>query len=296
MTAYATVAQLRQYLPQVPEYGQQTITIAGPPTAGTFTLIYEGVATGALAYNASATTVQAALRGIAAIGSAGVNVRGVPGGPWVATFQGSLATDAGPISADAALLTPASTVAIVPSTDSLLAAVLDRATDMIRSAMRALLADTTFDYLPWPTASTRIVRGVDSYELRLPSYQASSVTLIEAQTGSWPSSYTALDALAWEEIEGGAVFRSSGWGGANFGDSPRYRVTAIWGYGPTPPDAIVELCLELAVNIWRSRDKGGFSEVIGVDGGGAIRQVAGMNKGQIAVLESVRDQLIIIGV
>lgn len=297
MTAYATVEQLRQYLPQVPELGQQTIAIAGPPSAGTFTLSYEGVSTGALAYNASATSLQTALRGITAIGSTGVNVRGQPGGPWVATFQGALATDAGPLSADAALLTPASTVAIEPSTDSLLGAVLDRATDTIRTALRALLADPTFDYAPWGAASTKIVIAPSSYELRLPAYQAGSVTLIENQTGSVPSTYTALDSNQWEEIEGGAVYRSSGWAGLYFsGAMPRYRVTAIWGYGPTPPDSIVELCLEIAVNIWRSRDKGGFSEVVGVEGGGAIRQVAGLNKGQIAVLEAIRDQLIAIGV
>ena len=34
------------------------------------------------------------------------------------------------------------------------------------------------------------------------------------------------------------------------------RVTATWGYGPDVPSAIEQLTLELAVNIWRSRDKG----------------------------------------
>ena len=92
------------------------------------------------------------------------------------------------------------------------------------------------------------------------------------------------------------MYRASGWGMRSYGDLPRYRVTAIWGYGPTPPDSIVELCLEIAVNIWRSRDKGGFSEVVGVEGSGAIRHITNMNKGQVALLESVRDQLINIGV
>jgi hypothetical protein len=73
-------------------------------------------------------------------------------------------------------------------------------------------------------------------------------------------------------------------------------VTAVWGYGPTPPDAIEQLTLELAVNVWRSRDKGGFTEMVGVDGSGAVRQVAGLNAQQRMVLENMRDQLIVLGV
>jgi hypothetical protein len=35
VTSYATVAELRAYLPQVPEYGQQLITLTGTPTGRT---------------------------------------------------------------------------------------------------------------------------------------------------------------------------------------------------------------------------------------------------------------------
>ena len=75
------------------------------------------------------------------------------------------------------------------------------------------------------------------------------------------------------------------------GHKGRYRVTAAWGYGPDVPSAIEQLTLELAVNIWRSRDKGGFSEIVGADGGGAVRQVARLNKQQQATLQNIAQQL-----
>jgi len=296
--SYATIADLRAYLPQVPELGQQLLTVQGAPTGGTYTLIYEGVASSALAYNATATSVQTALRAIAAIGSAGVNVRGRPGGPYTATFQGTLATDAGPLSLGTNSLTGgvSPSVTVAPATDSVLQSCLDHATGIVQSAMRSLLADETFDYSAWPSATTKIVRGYDSFFLRLPAYQLGTVTLAEYQSGSNPSSYTSLTADQWEATASGTLYRAAGWGGGLYGDYPRYRVTAVWGYGPTPPSAIVELTLELAVNIWRSRDKGGFTEIVGVEGSGGIRQIAGLNKQQQMILEDLRDQLIAIGV
>jgi hypothetical protein len=298
VTSYATVAELRAYLPQVPEYGQQLITLTGTPTGGTFTLGYEGASGAALAYNATATAVQTALRAITAIGMSGVNVRGRPGGPYTATFQGTLATDAGPLTLDANGLTGGSvpSVTIVPATDSLLQKALDRATDIVRTAMRSLLADETFDYAAYGAASTAIVRGVDTFYLRLPPHQAGSTTLVEYQSGSNPSSYTALTSDQWEATADGTLYRAAGWGGGLYGDYPRYRVTAVWGYGTPAPDAIVETVLEVAVNIWRTRDSGGFAEVVGVEGSGGMRQIAGLTKQQAAVLENLRDQLIQVGV
>lgn len=292
--AYASIADLRQYLPQAAEDGQQLIALSGA-SGGTFVLGYEGALTSALAYNATATTVQAALRAIPAIGAGGVNVRGRPGGPYTTTFQGTLATDAGPLTADASGLL-GGTITITPASDTVLQQTLDRATDIVRSAMRSLLADPTFTYAPYGVASARIVRAFDGVALTLPAHQLGSVSLIERQSGSTPSTYTALTADQWEATSTGTLYRAGSWGGGIGGDYPRYRVTAIWGYGPTPPDAIAQLTLELAVNIWRSRDKGGFSESVGVEGAGAIRQVAGLNKQQQMTLENLRNQLIVIGV
>lgn len=287
--SYATVAELREYLPQVPELGQQVITVIGAPSGGTFMLDYEETASAAIARAATATAVQAALRGITAIGTSGVNVRGRPGGPWTALFQGTLATDAGPLSLGTNSLTGGTSpsVTVEPATDSLLQNALDRATDIIRNALRALLADPAFDYAAYGAASEKIVRGYTGKYLTPPVHQAGSVTLVEYQTGTNPATYTTLSADQWDEEADGRLYRAAGWFGS---DWQRYRITAVWGYG-TVPDAIVQLTLELAVNIWRSKDKGGFTEIVGVEGSGGLRQIAGLNKQQVMILEDIRDQL-----
>lgn len=291
--SYATVAQLRQRLPQVSELGQQTITVTGSPSGGTFTLLYESTASAALAYNATATQVQTALRAIGAIGSDGVNVVGRPGGPWLATFKGTLATDAGPLSLGTNSLTGGSSpsVTVEPTTDDLLQTCLDSATDIIRSTMRALLADMTFDYAAYGAATTKIMRGHTGEYLTLPPYQAGSVTLVEYQTGTNPATYSTLSTDEWDE-ESGQLYRSSGWLAS---DWQRYRITAKWGYGPVP-DAIAEVTLEIAVNIWRTKDTGGFVEIVGVEGGGGVRAVAGLTKLQQQTLENIADQLRLIAI
>lgn len=70
----------------------QTVTITGTPTGGTFTLTYAGQTTGAIAYNATAATVQAALEALSNVGTGNVAVTGGPGPgtPYVVTFQGAL--------------------------------------------------------------------------------------------------------------------------------------------------------------------------------------------------------------
>ena len=269
--SYATVADLRAYLPQVPAYGQQRITPAGANVV----LTYEGASMASFSAMATATAVQTVLRALAGIGSSGVNVTGPPGGPWVAAFQGSLATNAAPLTATGA--------SIALAADDLLQDCLDRATDMIRQALRAMLADPGFDWTAWPAASTAIVRGYSTGYLPLPPHQAGSVTLVEYMSTSNPAAYAAVPDQ-WLQ-EDGSLYRAGGW------TQGRYRVTAAWGYGPDVPSAIEQLTLELAVNIWRSRDKGGFSEIVGADGGGAVRQVAGLNKQQQATLQNIAQQL-----
>jgi hypothetical protein len=66
----------------------QTVTITGTPTGGTFTLTFSGRTTDAIAYNATAATVQTALRNLPNVGAAGVTVTGGPGPgtAWVVTF------------------------------------------------------------------------------------------------------------------------------------------------------------------------------------------------------------------
>ena len=69
----------------------QTATVSGTPTGGTFKLSYRGAITAAIAYNAAAATVQAALEALRTIGTGNVTVSGSAGGPYTITFVGALA-------------------------------------------------------------------------------------------------------------------------------------------------------------------------------------------------------------
>jgi hypothetical protein len=101
----------------------QTVTISGVPTGGTFTLSFGGSATGTIAYNASAATVQTALQALPTAAAAGATVAGSGGGPYTVTF----AQAAAPISVAANALTggtsPAVAVAQSPNLDSGLRAI-----------------------------------------------------------------------------------------------------------------------------------------------------------------------------
>lgn len=68
---------------------QQTVTITGTPTGGTFTLTFRGQTTAAIAYNASAANVVTALEALSGIGTGGVTATGgaLPGTPVVVTFK-----------------------------------------------------------------------------------------------------------------------------------------------------------------------------------------------------------------
>lgn len=71
----------------------QTVTITGTPTGGTFTLTYSGQTTAAIAYNATAATVKAALAALSNIKAEDIVVAGGPGPgtPWTVTFSGGAA-------------------------------------------------------------------------------------------------------------------------------------------------------------------------------------------------------------
>lgn len=96
----------------------QTVSIDGTPTGGTFTLAGKSPLTGlsfttaAIAYNANAAAVQAALTALAGIGSGQVVGSGgpLPGTPVVLTFQGTWAQKpVGTLRADGTSLTGGTT-------------------------------------------------------------------------------------------------------------------------------------------------------------------------------------------
>lgn len=79
------------YDPETDE--QQSVTITGAPTGGSFTLSFGGHTTAAIDHLATAATVQADLDALTSIGAGNVIVTGAAGGPWLVTFVGALASE-----------------------------------------------------------------------------------------------------------------------------------------------------------------------------------------------------------
>lgn len=90
-----------------PASEEQTLTITGSPTGGTFTLTFEGQTTDPIAYDATAAAVQAALEGLSTIGAGNVAGGGgaLPGSAITMTFQGDLANQPQPLVVVSASLT-----------------------------------------------------------------------------------------------------------------------------------------------------------------------------------------------
>lgn len=137
--------------------------------------------------------------------------------------------------------------------------------------------------------SQKRIRAEQSRHFKLPPYNYGSITSLVTISGTTVGTSEITD---YEETEQRFyLYRDVGWGGL------RYAVTAQWGYGPAP-ESIVALVCELTVNEWRSKDKGGFSEMVGVDpvgektGGGAMKFVAGLNPLQKQVVRNVRAQYV----
>jgi Zinc carboxypeptidase len=67
----------------------RTVTVAGAPTGGTYTLIFDGATSIPIAFDAPASAVQAALATLAKVGAGNVTVTGANGGPYTVTFVGA---------------------------------------------------------------------------------------------------------------------------------------------------------------------------------------------------------------
>lgn len=175
---------------------------------------------------------------------------------------------------------PPATNGAVTETDTVLQAVLDRATALIDEVLM-------FSFAAYPgSATSKSIIGRFSRYLELPPHEAGSVTAVVDNNYTVASTdYTVLTSDDGRRV---SLYKSTYWSG------PRVVVTAKWGYGPAP-DSIVEVCLELAVNIWRAKDKAQFSDAIGVDpvgqavGGGAVAYGQMFTKTMRAAVEAVRS-------
>jgi len=91
----------------------QQLVLESAPTGGTFTLTSGANTTSALAYNASAATIQTALTGLASIGGGNATVSGNNGGPWTIKYgSGKALTDMPTLVGDGSSLTIPSVAAV----------------------------------------------------------------------------------------------------------------------------------------------------------------------------------------
>lgn len=160
---------------------------------------------------------------------------------------------------------------------------------VIDRAWSILCASLGFEFGEYPASTTdKVVYSAGGAELVLPPHEAGSVTTVLYPAGSTvPSTnYTQADGRLYL---GGSYgyYGSSGW--MTTWERGRYTVTAKWGYG-LAPDSIKEVALELAVNIWRGADRGLFTDVIGVEGGGAVGYTGALTNQQKMVVNAVRRQ------
>jgi hypothetical protein len=170
-----------------------------------------------------------------------------------------------------------------PENIDLLERILDRASSIIDEALGFSFAGYT--------TGTRLVSSYGTPYLTLPPHEQGSVTAVTY--GTTPATVTVTDYA--EQPDGSLLLTTTAdYANAypyrhNFPNWPYslYTVTADWGYGVVPA-SVVEVCLELAVNIWRSRDKGLWTDVIGADGGGGIRFIGGLTNQQRAILNAVK--------
>ena len=96
----------------VPTSAEQTVTLEGAPSGGTFTLTFDGQSTVPVAFNASGETVSEALSALAAL-KEGVSVTGVDGGPYRVFFGGVMGGVSQPPIIASSSFTPSGAVNVV---------------------------------------------------------------------------------------------------------------------------------------------------------------------------------------
>lgn len=174
-----------------------------------------------------------------------------------------------------------------PTSDDSLQRILNRAASVCDDANVGL----GFHWVDYATTATeRLVPGYHSEFLPLPPHEPGSVTQVSLQGAP-------LGSAEWTITPDGGLRRvySVGW----WDTRPReawtwggyyWGVTAKWGHGPVP-DSLVECNLEIAVNIWRSKDAGRFTNVVGAADGGAVGYEGALPPLVKTVLQGLKEQI-----
>jgi len=167
--------------------------------------------------------------------------------------------------------------------DALIQTYLDAATEKIDKEL-------SFSFTPFGAVATDrdFRQRTSSQYLTLPAYQTGSITHIYELSGKGTTGESTTEVLAteYDALDEGAangerLYRDAGW------RAGWYRATCIWGYGPAPDD-IVQVCVEKAINLFIGGQGGQFSDVVGVDGGGAVGYNRAWTNDQRAVLANTR--------
>jgi YD repeat-containing protein len=140
----------------------QLVQLTGSPTGGTFTLSFNGQTTAAIAYNASAATVQSDLQALTSIGSGNALVAGgTSSGPWTIRFAGSMAGSVEPaITANGTNLIGGGITAAVTSLGG------DAGRQAQMTDPRGIIEKTDTD---WLGRTVRTVEAFSAFSLRLHS-------------------------------------------------------------------------------------------------------------------------------
>lgn len=160
--------------------------------------------------------------------------------------------------------------------DTLLDTICARVEDTIKLYLN-------LDFAAYTSATTMVVYGTGTPWLVLPPHQAASVTAVKY--GPTASPTTVVSTTYTEDAQGNLYREWGHW------YPYRYTVTANWGLGTTWPDSVKEVAVEMAASIFKERDTGYFSDLVGVlgDGGTTVVGYKGaMTKRQKMVLDLVR--------
>ena len=170
--------------------------------------------------------------------------------------------------------------------DALLGQMLDRAALAVQGYMQMVFDGYTVAGTDRDVYCERASRW-----LRPPAHRSGSITAVTELDDRYTASEaeTTVAATDWhEETDGehaGDLYYNDGWSAGQW-----YRVTGEWGYGECPAD-VVGVTLEVAVNLWRGRDRGMFSDVVGVEGSGAVAYQRALTNYQRMVLDDAHRRV-----
>jgi hypothetical protein len=166
-------------------------------------------------------------------------------------------------------------VAATAANDAILQHYLDEATD-------AVTRELTFDFAGYAaSASAQKFMAAGGNYLHLPNYQAGTLTAVATYQSA--TSTTAITDYEVVDEDHRYLWRPDGW------QAGRYVATAKWGYGTAPASLIGVVC-QVAVNLWYGRARGQYSDVVGVEGGGAVGYQRNLTNYQRMVIAAVRRE------